>query len=32
MNYRDYIARDPGVCGKQLVVRGTRMPDLPGVL
>ena len=26
MNYKDYIVRDAGVCGGQLVVRGTRVP------
>jgi uncharacterized protein (DUF433 family) len=26
MNYQDYIARDPEICGRQSVVMGTRIP------
>jgi len=25
MNYHDYIVRDPGVCGGQPVIKGTRV-------
>lgn len=25
MNYRDYISRDPGVCGGEPVIKGTRV-------
>ena len=25
MNYRQYIVRDPAICGGELVVRGTRV-------
>ncbi len=25
MNYRQYIIRDPGICGGELVVKGTRV-------
>lgn len=25
MDYRQYIVRDPGICGGELIVRGTRV-------